>query len=268
MPAPPEFSYAARDERIVEIFGKAEAENTSQADSHVAVAGEVKIDLKREGNGIDPVEADGLIRAVAENGAKLAHCVGDKDLLRQTEYKAANTEIKPVKCALSLVKLRGNIGVAHDRSCDKLRKQTDVGGKRKQAFLRVRPAAIHVDRVAHGLKGEKADAYGQRNFCKGKAAVKKGVYSFDEKVGIFKKAQHGEVYCDRGDERKLCFFCAAMLFDKQTVGVIGKGGEKQKQRINRLAEKVEHEAGEQQNMVFKPLGYQKVQKQHYRQKDI
>src|SRR5437773_2244604 len=54
VPTPPEILY--RDGRIgvIEIFRKAEAEHSRNPDSHVGVAGEIKIDLERVAGDAQP----------------------------------------------------------------------------------------------------------------------------------------------------------------------------------------------------------------------
>ena len=54
VPAAPELGDALRHIGGVEVLGKAETQHARQADGHVGIAREVKIDLEGVGNGPDP----------------------------------------------------------------------------------------------------------------------------------------------------------------------------------------------------------------------
>ena len=49
VPAPPEFRHAGGDVWVVEVFLELETYHPPEADGHVGIAGEVKVDLQREG---------------------------------------------------------------------------------------------------------------------------------------------------------------------------------------------------------------------------
>src|SRR6516162_5125733 len=51
MPALPEFAYRLGDVRENEVFEEAKSEHQSQANGHIGVAGEIKINLQRVANG-------------------------------------------------------------------------------------------------------------------------------------------------------------------------------------------------------------------------
>ena len=48
VPAPPEFRHAGGDVWVVEVFLELETYHPPEADGHVGIAGEVKVDLQRE----------------------------------------------------------------------------------------------------------------------------------------------------------------------------------------------------------------------------
>ena len=54
MPSAPEFGNTCRKIGIIEILREFKTKDPAETDSHIAVAGEIEIDLQGEGNGIDP----------------------------------------------------------------------------------------------------------------------------------------------------------------------------------------------------------------------
>ena len=55
MPSPPEFGDAAGQEGISEVLREGEAEHASETDCHIAVAGEIVVDLEHVGECEYPV---------------------------------------------------------------------------------------------------------------------------------------------------------------------------------------------------------------------
>ena len=56
MPAAPEFCDRLGQVGVIEVFDKVETEHLAQADGHIGIAGEVKINMQGEGDAVDPVE--------------------------------------------------------------------------------------------------------------------------------------------------------------------------------------------------------------------
>ncbi len=67
MPAAPEFRDTLRNEGVVEVFQKLEAENAAESDGHIAVSGEVEVDLQGESDSVHPMEQHRLIGRFEEN---------------------------------------------------------------------------------------------------------------------------------------------------------------------------------------------------------
>lgn len=61
IPAAPELGYAFGDIGIIEVFYKVEAEYSAKANSHVGIAGKIKVYMQGKGNCIKPVEHHGLV---------------------------------------------------------------------------------------------------------------------------------------------------------------------------------------------------------------
>ena len=128
MPPPPELRDRQGNIRVVEVFEEVEAEHLAEADGHVAVAGEVEIDLQRVGDGGQPVHERAVIGGVAavDDGGHLRDLIGQQQLFGQTHDKAAEAlrEIVHSNAARSNLLLNGLI--AHDGAGDELREEADV----------------------------------------------------------------------------------------------------------------------------------------------
>ena len=81
MPSAPELRNAARNIRIIEVFKEVKAEYFSESDCHIAVTGEVEIDMKRICYGIKPEEKNGFIAGRLESIAKLAEEICNENFL-------------------------------------------------------------------------------------------------------------------------------------------------------------------------------------------
>src|SRR5207342_297096 len=89
VPAPPEVGDVPCLIGRVEIHGQADAEETREADGHVRVTGEIKVELQRVGQHAKPrlsqAKVAALLRRAENRRGKLRHPVGDEYLLRQPE---------------------------------------------------------------------------------------------------------------------------------------------------------------------------------------
>ena len=91
MPAPPEFRDRPGLVGIVEVLQEPEAEQPSQADGHVGIAGEIKVDLEREGQRAQPRRDHGGRGHGGDLLPHGAHLVGQQHLLPQSRDKPADT---------------------------------------------------------------------------------------------------------------------------------------------------------------------------------
>ena len=81
MPSSPELGNALGNEGIVEVLQEVEAEDATQTDGHIRIAGEVEINLQVVCQGVHPHAANGqLVHAVQGNGQG-GQGVGNENLL-------------------------------------------------------------------------------------------------------------------------------------------------------------------------------------------
>ena len=160
VPARPVVDDVARLERAVEVGGQADAEQQRQADGHVAVAGEVEIDLQRVGQRAGPCvveRRDGAVGGQAEDRRGFQReGVGDNHLLERAEQKHRGTQRQVVDArakAVAVTKLREHLTVVGDRPGDQLRKETDEQAVVGEVVF-FHHAIVGVDQVGDLLEGE------------------------------------------------------------------------------------------------------------------
>jgi hypothetical protein len=90
--------------------------------------------------------------------------VGDCEFFESADGKQAEAalDILP-RGTPALEHLREQVRGAHDRSGDELWEKGDEEQEVLQLSARLNVTAVHVDRVAHALKGEERDARGQHS---------------------------------------------------------------------------------------------------------
>ena len=152
MPAPPELGDRARDIGVVKILFELKAQHPPQADSHVGIAGKVKIDL--EGIGQDPqpcAQRRQRRRILQADVPQHTDAVGQKHLFAKAADKGLHAAGKLRDVFMALAQLVVHIFVLDNGAGDQLGEQGDKGAEGDNVFLRARIAAVHVDGVRHGL---------------------------------------------------------------------------------------------------------------------
>ena len=189
MPAAPEFGNALGQVGIVKVLNEVEAEDATQTDGHIAVAGEVKVDVQHEGNGIHPVEHHRLLAAATEQLNELAELIGKQNLFSKTNHKPAQAVGKIIPCGLTVVQFPCHIHITDDRAGNQLREQGNVSAEADGIFLGCGIAAVNIDGIAQTLEGVEADANGQRQFQERQLRSQHSVDRADEEVCIFENTQ-------------------------------------------------------------------------------
>src|SRR5438876_1131784 len=123
MPAAPELPDRLRDVGIVEVLEHPKSEHAHHADSHVRVAGEIKIDLQRVADETQPGNA--RIELGGRDGENLightSQSIGDEYFLAQANDKAPHALGYIGEASLARCNLLGDVLVADDRACNQLR---------------------------------------------------------------------------------------------------------------------------------------------------
>ena len=164
MPPPPKFRYGGGGIGTSKVFREMEAQHPAHADSHIGVAGKIKVNLKAIGRDTQPAAEScqhpgGLRRQLCVPQGTDA--VGQQDLFRKAYRKAARTGGKVRRGVHPLLQLRRHLPIADDRPRHQLREHGDVSPEGHNIPLGGRVLPVDINGIAHGLKGKKGNADGQ-----------------------------------------------------------------------------------------------------------
>ena len=194
MPSLPEFADRLADERILEVFVKVEAEDTTQTDRHIGIAAEIEINIEGIADHNKPCAEERQIRDIriliavdiavelCDDGIEV---VCDDDLFGKTYNEAHDAFADIGRADRTLVDLFFNNAVTHDRTCDELREQREIEQKLAERLLRRDGIPIAVDDIGNCLEGKEADADGQGYLRNGYACMEQAVEILDQKAEIF-----------------------------------------------------------------------------------
>ena len=224
--------------------------------------------MQGKGDGVEPVKKDRFIARGAENVAQLSESVGNQNLFCQAEDKAPDAEGNFIKAVRPACELGGDIGIAHDGTCNELWKQRNICSQCDKIPLRRDRAAIDVDRVAQKLEGIKADAAGQGNSQKRHRKTEYSVEVRDKKVRVLKIAEQPKADDDRDDQKNFAEPLFTEFFNQQTENISLHNGENHQQHIDRFTPSIEYETGKQQHGIFQFFRREKIEKQDTGQKIV
>ena len=269
VPPPPELLDGGADVGVVEVFQKLEAEHAPQADGHVAVAGEVEVDLQAVAQRPQPGHPD--VQLLGGGGKhQVRHAaggVGQKQLLPQAQHKPAHTVGGELRGGLPVVDLVRHIVVDDDGPGDELGEEGDIQRQLHDAFGAHLPVTVHVDHIGQALEREKGDADRQGDACQGDLQGKDLVHRGEEEVGVLKQGQHPQVEHHRQGQHQLVQALAAQG-QQPPGGKIHQDGRQHEQDVHRLAEGVEQQAGDEQQDVLGPdAGQHPGEDEHHGQED-
>ena len=208
VPARPVVDDVARLERAVEVRRQADAEQQRQADGHVAVAGEVEVDLQRVGQRAGPgiVERrDAAVGSQAEDRRGFQReGVGDHHLLEQPEQKHRGAQRQVVDAraeAVAVVELREHFPVVGDRPGDQLRKEADEQAVVGEVVF-FHHAVMGIDQVGDLLEGEEGDRQRQDDVFHPPTEIQRRIQRTEQEAGVFVVDQQQHVGRDRQPEHQ------------------------------------------------------------------
>lgn len=159
MPTPPKLGDREGDIGVVEILQEVEAEHPAQADGHVAVTGEVEVDLEGIGNGGQPIHERAIVFGVAgvDNGRYLGHLVGQKELFSQAHNKSPKAGGQVIHGHASGANFFFHRLIADDGAGDELGEETHIHKQIEEIPLEADPPPVEVDDIGEDLEGVETD---------------------------------------------------------------------------------------------------------------
>ena len=268
VPSAPEFPDASGDIGIIKVLLKVEAKHLSEADGHIAVAAEIKVNLQHIGDGSDP----GCRRVKPRDiRCKKRVCheadgVGNQHLFGETGNKTADSVHDAVHRLSPVLDLLGDIVVFHDGAGDELREEGNVEKHFSEILLGLSHAPVNVDDVGHGLEGEKGNSDGKPDGRHRNRRAKNGVEGLCQEAGVFKEHQHTQIqnHVDGHDR----FFPGGLFLNEKGREVIDKSGGDHQKYINRFSIGIKHQACQKEHPVLCPDSRKnQVKQENHGQKD-
>ena len=191
--------------------GKAQADHDGDADGHVAVAGEVEVELQRVAEGRGPAGQEPELGVVREEVVHVGrHHVGDEHLLGEAhdEEEEAGADERPAEALLRALELGADVAVADDRAGEDVREERDPGQVVDHALRRLDRAAVHVHRIRDAGERVERDAdrqeelHGRERLARAQQP-QDAVELVDEEAAVLEVAEEGEVQGDRRRQDQL-----------------------------------------------------------------
>ena len=266
MPPPPELGDAAGDIGIAEVRGKLKAQHPAKAGGHIGIAGEVEVNLEREGDDAQPgpghrelVQGEGLIPLPQQ-----PHVVGQQDLFPHAHHEDLHAGGELLRRAVPLVDLVPQVLVFQNGTGDELGKQGDKGAEVDDGVLGPGISAVYVDGIAHGLEGVKGDADGQMDVQHRHKSQAHGLERPGQKVPVLEEEQQPQVKDHgRGHRHPGPPVVAPGLapLHQHPVGIVDGSGQQHNDGVDPLAPEVEQQGGAQQHRIAQTPGDQIVDQQ-------
>lgn len=136
-----------------------EAEHPAQADGHVAVTGEVEVDLEGVGDGGQPIHERAIVFGVAgvDDGCYLGQLVGQKELFSQAHDKVLEASGQAIHGHAAGANFLFHRLIADDRAGDELGEETHIHEEVEEIPLKADPPPVEVDDIGKDLEGIEAD---------------------------------------------------------------------------------------------------------------
>ena len=260
MPAPPELGDGGGGVRVAEVLRGGEAEHGGKTDGHVAVTGEIEVDLHEAGQSAQPAGAD---VPAAPQGEHLArHCRGgggEEDLLGKADDKPPQAQGQLPGARLPGGKLGGEPAEAGDGPRRHLREKGHIQQNIQKGPGRPAGPPAYIHHVGDALEGKEGDAQGQRPAQKRQLLTQQIAQGEGEEVQIFEGSQDGQMAGDGSGQSG----AGPPGPGSQQAGQIGhQGGQKKQRQSPELAEGVEHQPGQGQKQIFPPDAGDEPVEQH------
>ena len=204
VPPMPEFGDAFCLVGRIEIERQNDAEQERHADSHVAIAGKIEIDLQRIGERpaprLEPRDS-GFCRRGKNRIGNCREIVGDHRFLEQPDREDSQADRQPIgrQARLGNVELRHHFAMMHDRSGDQVRKVSDKENVLDEAPF-VSAAEHDIGQVGDLRKCKEGNAERQRYRQWPQRLRREVVEYLDSEIGIFVETQRRKVCRNRDDE--------------------------------------------------------------------
>ena len=161
MPPPPEIADIPAQVWMPEIFWQLETERAGDSNRHIGIAREVVINLRCIRERRHPTGSRGIEFRILIDGIDVdAQGIGEERFLQKSaqEKLRAGPNVLHTK-RMNRSELRQKSASSNNWAGDQLRKERNEEGEIPKAPGWRQHSTVHIDRVAHGLKGEERNPH-------------------------------------------------------------------------------------------------------------
>ena len=248
VPAPPELAHAAGDIRIVEVFREREAEEHTDADGHVAVAGEIKEDLQTVAHRAEPrkTHAERFRREGVYGVRDRRRAFGEQELFQKAAHEPAQSGSRHFRGHRMVGKLCRGVLPADDRPRDQPGEKREIQEERIRSPADALRRAVRIDKVRNAVEREKRYAERQRQRLRERRQSQR----FEHKRKIFIKSEQRKVSRRAHGAPELPALFAAG--DEPPEKIVPEERRKKHGKRCKAAEAVEHRARCRQEDILCP----------------
>ena len=257
MPAPPEIRDGIRGVGVQEILWRPEAEDAPQADGHIAVTGEIEVDLHQVGQSPQPAQGEAQRRAGAENRVRdLGGGSGQDQLFSKADDETAKALPQVLPAPLTLPQLAAEFRESGDGAGGELGEKGDIQQQPEKAAGAAGRVPPGIHDVGDALEGEEGDAQGRGEAQAGPAGLRQGKHQGEEKAEILEGPQKRQVQNNGGSRQGLAPLWTAE--DQQPENIVSKSGGQKQAEPAQAPEGAKKEAEDQQQHVPAPAAPDQV----------
>lgn len=268
VPAAPELPDGAGQIGIVKVFGQGQAEHLPQADGHIAVTGEIVVQLHRKGGIPQQQHRTGQPGGVgaADRRVHQGQLVGNQGLFAQAQHKPADALVHPVQAHPTFGRFRvqggGLESVPHDGPGTDMGEAGKIQVEAQRVAFRPDGAPVYIHAVADALEGIKADAQRQSQGKHRQCHPGQGVGGFGQEAGVLEEAQQQQVGGNHGPQPP----AAGMPAQYQPEAPVHQGKGNQQQAVADTRPGAEPQTEYPQDRIAGPRRQHKIHCQGQRQK--
>ena len=201
MPAPPVFAHRAGQIRVVEVFRQFQPEKAADADGHIAVTGEVEVELHHVSQ-IPQHQRRGRHRGCrhrSDPAVDQRQLIGDDRFFGQTQHKPLDAITETVQTDLTFGRFSVEAGellvIPHNGAGGAVAEEGEEHKKTEGTAGSGDLAAGHIRQISDGRKNVKADAQRQGRGEHRQQIRHQRIDAAGREACVLERRQHRQVSC-------------------------------------------------------------------------
>ena len=272
MPAAPELCDGSRQIGIVEVLFKVEAEHLGNANGHIGITAEIKIQHQAVTDGTQPGCGNGDFPC-GQGSYRIeggSDGIAQQHLLGKADQKQTAAAAQLGRSQFPFMDLRFKGCILDDGTGDQLREECNKQRKVQNISGRRGLIPIHIKQIGQHREGKEGDAQRHAQLPHRNGGPQQGIDVLDDEAPILEESQQKQIddhSTVQGELQATVILCLFLLCHLQAGEVVEENGQNQKQHIFRAAPGKKQQAEQQQQHIFTHHGHQFMEQQHHGKKD-